>query len=155
MPAPRLLDGADEYANRMLIAQAIPIAEWAWTLHPPMFVDRPTPDLSRRGRVDREASTVARVEGGKWIADCPFCPSAQVVSPLDPRFLCAGSDGCANGKVGGAFAKVVFPRANTREAIERVLLERPVRETRNWLGESVPELVAENAAHLPTTEEGR
>ena len=148
-PAPRLLCAEDEYAHRDLVTQAVPIAEWAFRLHPPVFVDRPAPDLSRRGKVDAKAKTQARVEGGKWIADCPFCPSAQVVSPLDPRFLCAGADGCANGQVGGAFATVAFPRAEMCAEIEAVLLARPDRNVRAWYPhETVADLEAQNDEHL-------
>lgn len=148
-PRQRLLCAEDEYAHRALIEQAVPIAEWAWRLHPPVFVDRPVPDLSRRGTVDKDTVTCARVEGGKWIADCPFCPSAQVVTPLDPRFLCAGADGCANGQIRGAFATVVFPDDTVRADIERVLLARPDRELRAWyVTETSADLEAQNDAHL-------
>lgn len=148
-PGRRLLRAEDEYAHRALIEEGAPICEWAFRLHPPVFADRPAPELTRRGTTDKTATTVARVEGGKWIADCPFCPSAQVVSPLDPRFLCAGADGCANRPTKGAFATVVFPAEELRAQIEAVLLERPHRENRNWLvGETVQQLLDENAAHL-------
>lgn len=150
-PSPRLLRAEDEYAHPQLIEKSVPLAEWAWRLYPPQFVDRLVPDLSRRGQLDANAKTQARIEAGKWIADCPFCRSAQVVSPLDPRFLCAGLDGCANGAVGGAFASVEFPTEGTCEQIETVLLERPQRVNRNWRRpETVDTLLAENAAHLGT-----
>lgn len=149
-PGLRLLRAEDVYAHRHLIESRVPVCEWAWRLHPPQFIDRLIPDLSCRGQLHPDAATVARVEGGRWIADCPFCPSAQVVSPADPRFLCAGLDGCANGEIRGAFARVVFPAEPVREQIECVLCERPDRGTRNWLpGGKVGDLAAENAAHLP------
>ena len=92
-PGPRIRRAEDEYAHRHLIDSKVPICEWAWRLYPPQFIDRVVPDLSRRGTLDATVTTTARVELGRWIADCAFCPSAQVVSPLDPRFLCAGLDG--------------------------------------------------------------
>lgn len=149
-PAPRIVRAEDKYLHRQLLDKRVPIAEWAWWLYPPVFVDRPIPDLSRRGELDANVTTLARVEHGRWYADCPFCASGQVVSPTDPRFLCAGSDGCANGQIKGAFAQVVFPQGDEREQAEPVLLARPAHDNRNWLPprESVADLIAENNKYL-------
>ncbi|MEV5444051.1 hypothetical protein AB0N23_16160 [Streptomyces sp. NPDC052644] len=38
----------------------------------------------------------ARINHGRWIADCASCGSAQVVSPDDPRFACTE---CGHGWV--------------------------------------------------------
>jgi len=149
-PVPRLLRAEDVYAPRHFLADTAPppICEWAWHLYPPVFIDREQPDLSRRGELDEDAVTIARIEEGRWIADCPFCPSAQIVSPADQRYLCAGSDGCANADIRGAYARVVFPREAKRDAIEEALLARPDRANRNWRpGETVAVLHAENAQH--------
>lgn len=147
-PGPRLLRAEDVYGHIKLIESEIPLCEWAYRLHPPQFIDRMIPDLTARGQMS-DATTVARVEDGRWIAECPFCASAQVVSPLDPRYLCAGPDGCANANVRGAYASVIFPSEKTRDQLEAVLLERPDRLTRNWMPrESVSDLVAENVAML-------
>ncbi len=122
-----------------------PMAEWAYHQYPPVFVDRAQPDRSKRGQLS-DATIKAYVNHGRWVADCPFCPSAQVVSPADPRFLCAGSDGCANSKVQGSFAQVVFPA--DLELIEQALLLRPDRKNRNWTTESVAVLLEENTLML-------
>jgi hypothetical protein len=144
-PGLRLLRAEDAYAHMHLIESNVPICEWALRLYPPEFIDRPIPDLSRRRQLDSTTATIARVNDGAWIADCPFCNSAQKVTPLDPRFLCAGLDGCLNGPVSGAYVEVVFPAKAVRERIEVVLLARTNRTSRNWLpGESVADLIAEN-----------
>ena len=144
-PGLRLLRAEDAYAHIHLIESKVPICEWALRLHPPEFVDRLIPDLSRRHSLDKSVTTLARVEGGAWIAECPFCPSAQRVTPLDPRFICAGLDGCLNGAVRGAYVEVVFPGEATRDQIEVVLLERLHRSNRNWLPhETVADLVRQN-----------
>ncbi len=140
---PRLLRAEDVYRPRVGRSRA----EWAFQQYPPVFdVDRERPDLAKRGELARAVSVKAEVNHGRWVARCPFCTSAQVVTPADARFLCAGADGCANGPVRGAFVPIVFPSA--QEQIEAALLARPNRETRNWTArETVDDLIEENAAH--------
>lgn len=78
----------------------------------------------------------AYVNHGRWVADCPACNSAAVVTVESPYFRC----GC------GLRAGVQFPPE--REAIEDVLGRRPMAENRNWSqGESVADLRIENALH--------
>lgn len=88
---------------------------------------------------------VARVDEGRWVAECPFCHGAQVGSPADPRFLCTD---CANVLVGGAYLQVAYPSPKVREQIEAVLAPRPW-ENLYWLpekDETVADLVAQNVA---------
>jgi hypothetical protein len=147
-PGPRLLRAEDVYHARHFVTRTsrLALAEWAFQKYPPVFVDRAQPDLSRRGELVRATVVRAEVNHGRWIARCPFCPSAQIVSPEDPRFLCAGSDGCANALVRGAFVAVEFPAR--RAEVETALLARPDRTTRNWRpGEAVADLIEENAAN--------
>jgi hypothetical protein len=139
----------DVYAPRRIRAgtASVPVAEWAWHKYPPVFDGRDAPDLSRRGTLDESYSITAEVNQGRWVARCPFCPSAQVATPADPRFLCAGADGCANGAVGGAFVPVVFPDDTERTDIVGALVVRP-RENRNWRApETAADLIEENEAH--------
>lgn len=144
---PRLVRAEDVYGGRRARAASAPPAEWAFQTYPPVFVDRPQPDLSRRGELAQGVEAAAEVNFGRWVARCPFCPSAQVVTPQDPRFLCAGSDGCANAPVRGAFVRVVFPAPQVQTAVEGTLLVRP-RENQNWhRNEKVSDLRKENAAH--------
>lgn len=87
---------------------------------------------------------MAKVNHGRWIVECPFCPSAQIVSPEDPRFLCAE---CLNRDVGERFVSVLFPSRQRMENIEAVLEVRP-SENQNWVpGESLALLKRENEAH--------
>lgn len=53
-----------------------------------------------------EPTVTARVETGRWILDCPFCYSAELGDPDDPRFYCLG---CGNGKAGGLWLHVEYP----------------------------------------------
>ena len=92
-----------------------------------------------------DVTTVARANGGRWIADCPQagCDGAMYVSFDDPRFFCCE---CRNAGFGGVPVKVVLPK--DRAAIETVLLERPVPATRNWTpGETIGQLEAENVGN--------
>lgn len=146
---PRLLRADDVYYERRLFARtsSVPVAEWAFQKYPPVFVDREAPDLTRRGETS-VVFTRAEVNHGRWVARCPFCPSAQVVSPVDARFICAGLDGCANATVRGAFVQIVFPDDRERGLIEAALLQRPERPNRNWRApETVASLIEENEAH--------
>jgi hypothetical protein len=84
----------------------------------------------------------ARVNEGRWIADCPFCGGAQFTSPEDRRFLCAD---CGNAKIDGKWMRVAWPTAP--DAIEDVLIVRPT-ENRHWFPqESLEHLRDENAQH--------
>lgn len=65
----------------------------------------------------------ARIEQGAWIADCE-CGGAQFVDADEPVYYCFG---CGNR--GNAFRvrPVIFPEQ--RQAIEALILARPVNET--------------------------
>jgi len=78
----------------------------------------------------------ARVEHGRWIADC-VCRAGLVV---DPEWLEAGCLGC------GRWGPLVVPEFWRQ--IEAVLDQRPLREHQNWFpAESLQALADENAAH--------
>lgn len=66
----------------------------AWDLIPPAerviaYMERkeqrrlPRPDGMLPGEV-----LIARIDAARWVAQCPHCASAQVVSPDDPRMWC-------------------------------------------------------------------
>ena len=86
-----------------------------------------------------EGSTVplmARVDHGRWLADCLRCPGAELVAEGRP-FVC---ESC------GFTSEMPprFPRA--RSKIEALLLNRPYAQNRNWSpGETVVDLERENA----------
>lgn len=143
----RILRAEDAYRPKRMNARtaALPLAEWAFHRYPPVLPEKL--DLSRRGRMVRGLKIKAEVNHGRWVGRCTFCSSAQVVSPSDPRFLCAGADGCANAEARGAFVRIVFPPAAECAAIEAALVCRP-RENRNWThGETAANLRKENRAH--------
>lgn len=86
----------------------------------------------------------ARLEAnhGRWVAHCPFCPSAQVASEGDRRLLCIA---CDNAPVGGAWVRVAWPSEPERRAIEDALGRRADPRNRNWTPEeSAEDLRREN-----------
>jgi hypothetical protein len=84
----------------------------------------------------------AYINWGRWVADCAFCASAQVVTPDDARMWCPG---CRNADVNGAWVRVAFPR--DRAGIEEVLVARREVRNRNWDRETLDELRQENRDH--------
>lgn len=73
------------------------------------------------GNVNENFPTaVARIDFGRWIADCPFCNGACMVDPDDDFFYCLHCAGNGTGDAG----KVRFP--DEIENIESAVLERPV-----------------------------
>jgi hypothetical protein len=92
--------------------------------------------IARRKDIQYEDGVyIARVEHGRWIANCP-CYSGVLVNPEWPK---AGCLEC------GRWWPVVFPQ-NWRD-IEDVLLARPRASQRGWIGESIEKLEDENRAH--------
>jgi len=81
----------------------------------------------------------ARVNHGRWIADCPFCIGAEMVWFEEPSiFFCFS---CRNKAVGEHLLRVEIPR--NYEKIEDILMVRhPVN--RNWDGETLSALKSEN-----------
>lgn len=90
---------------------------------------------------------VARVDSGRWIADCPTedCGGAEYVSFDDPLFFCHE---CRNAAFDHHLIAVTVPGLQKRHDIEAYLVARPVPVTRNWFpSETVAELRDENRAH--------
>jgi hypothetical protein len=84
----------------------------------------------------------AEANWGRWLARCPrpLCTNALALDPGQNLFVCTGLGGC------GIDAPVIWPA--DPQAIEAILEMRPVGRTRNWLpGETLEDLLAENAAH--------
>jgi LSD1 subclass zinc finger protein len=87
----------------------------------------------------RRPVVAARVNWGRWIVDCPACPSALALAPGAPVLRCWD---CA------AVAEVAWPDDELRDGVERLLAVRPSPHTRNWTpGETLHDLLAENIAH--------
>lgn len=82
-------------------------------------------------------TVAAEANWGRWVVPCYVCSDALKVTPGDSLFHCWGC---------GAEAEILWP-AN-REAIERLLLLRPLAQTRNWFpGETLHDLLEENVTH--------
>jgi hypothetical protein len=126
-----LITWADRFGSRSLQAHAM--------TNPSSIGDLTLPD----DRVSDAAHAIARVNHGRWIADCPFgCGGAEYVNPDQLLFFCCE---CRNAKTGGRPVKVKMPRAHAR--IEELLLERTQTASRNWSpGETLADLKAENGA---------
>lgn len=87
---------------------------------------------------------VAYVSHGRWVADCPTpgCSGAMLLF-FGAGFFCGN---CLNVQTGLKAREVIWPEH--REEIERLLLLRPVPQTRSWFPtEPVNNLVAENLEH--------
>lgn len=84
------------------------------------------------------APVVARIEHGRWIAECP-CRGGMAVDPAWASAFCLAC---------GTEHTVTFPATGVLKQIEAVLSKRSDELTRNWFPhESVTDLKRENAAH--------
>ena len=88
------------------------------------------------------APAVAYVSAGRWVADCPWCPSAQMVHEDHPTFWCCE---CGNPDCAGLDRQLVFP--DDAHLIERALLVRPRENRHARPSEPLEQLHGENAAH--------
>lgn len=68
----------------------------------------------------------ARVDFGRWLADCE-CGGAEYVDPEEPVFFC---NSCGNSQFEGELRPVIFPSEKTRQEIEKLLMARPVDDSR-------------------------
>lgn len=96
-----------------------------------------------------KAHARARVNHGRWIADCPrrYCANAVKLTPGQPTFHCSGGGGCQ------MVAPVEWPA--DAATIWDVLLERPVPSTRNWYPAGHVEAVRLGLPHGQTPAELR
>lgn len=102
--------------------------------------------MKRPTKVSKKAVVYARVEHGRWLADCPWCRNAIFAPLTDPRFFCPE---CMNAAVHGEFVKLVVPKTEDREQIAGLLLRVPDERCRNWLPtETVEELAQQVHAFL-------
>ena len=96
----------------------------------------------------KNGEVVAYINHGRWVAECPDCAGAQIVSEKERRFWCVS---CGNAAINFAWRHVRLPR--DREGIEAVLVVRPAARsdkavTRNWTpGETIEDLEQENVTH--------
>lgn len=71
--------------------------------------------------IDTNNPVKARINQGRWIADCE-CGGAEYVDPDEPIFFCLS---CGNKASGGRPREVIFPV--NREEIEKEVMSRKVR----------------------------
>lgn len=101
--------------------------ETAWALLPPAERVIAWYEEKAQRRLPRRSGTVLgvrlhpQINHGRWVADCPECGSAQIVTPADPRFFCVE---CLSG-----WFALTFPPNVT--AIEATMADLPVSE-QNW-----------------------
>lgn len=120
---------------------------WVWAT--PVGADDPRPRRFperdfEEWLVDTGDTVTARIEHGRWIADCPGCRSGIGVWPEMDDAACMGC---------GRVYTVAFPSAGDIAEAEKVLNARPV-ELQNWFPgrEDVADLKVENLAHgVPLT----
>ena len=62
-------------------------------------------------------AVIARIDHGRWIADCE-CKGAEYVDPEEPVFFCLS---CLNAGNNGQMRPVKFPPASARAKIEAEL----------------------------------
>lgn len=99
----------------------------AWQLVPPAERVIVWYEGKQQRRLPRRSGTVLgvrvypQINHGRWVADCPECNSAQIVTPTDPRLFCVE---CLSG-----WFRLTFPADPL--AAEQAVAELPVRE-QNW-----------------------
>ena len=67
----------------------------------------------------------ARIDYGRWIADCPYCGGAEYIDPAEPFLFCLSC-----GMTGNKNLALPITLPASQAEIEGVLLERPVDERR-------------------------
>lgn len=103
------------------------------------FQRRPAPPVPTEE--DNPPLLYARVNHGRWIADCPVseCNNAHIVSKEERLFLC---NACGEGR----WYIVGFPPE--AKEIEALLVARAEINQNLDVGETIDDLDRENAAHL-------
>ena len=82
---------------------------------------------------------IARVNHGRWIADCPFCSGSEMVwFDEESPFFCFS---CRNKAVNGHLLRVTIP-SNYLKIEKLLMIRHPVN--RNWTTETLSALKSEN-----------
>jgi hypothetical protein len=93
---------------------------------------------------------------GRWVARCGLCPNAEgFYEQARGRFVNQVTDGVWKEvsthfvcRICGTVNELIWPRYETMQAVERLLMMRPNPFTRNWVpGETLHDLMFENGAH--------
>ena len=106
----------------------------------------PAAALTDRSHLDDLPALRARVNHGRWIADCDICNGAEIV--IDSADSTSGLFACISCVIAGRpliWRRVSFP--SERSAIEAALAPRH-QENQSWeTGESVDDLLVENGVN--------
>lgn len=98
--------------------------EWVKGLGARLGRDLETPWTGKVNEAKKN-TVKARIDFGRWLADCPDCGGAELVDPDEPFFYCFS---CGNRGLKGDARLVIFP--GNIEEIEAVLEQRPVNDKR-------------------------
>lgn len=90
---------------------------------------------------DNGLTAWARIDAGRWLAECPTCSSAQVVTPTDPRMTC-----CRDFT---GWTTLLMPA--DPDAVEAPLVDLPVTG-QFWWNPDDPANPAEDPSPYPPTE---
>lgn len=86
-----------------------------------------------------DVRVAVRANWGRWVADCPRCPSALWVEPGNTSVKCIDC---------GLPYETVWPSGDMIAGVERLLSARPNVVSRNWEpGESLHDLLSQNIEH--------
>lgn len=103
------------------------------------FLDTYQVIVGRDKRIVDSPIVLARVNHGRWIADCPFCTGSEMAWFEQPSlFICFS---CRNKAVSGHLLRVVIPK-NYLKIEDILMIRHPVN--RNWEGETLSALKSEN-----------
>src|SRR3990167_3887240 len=117
---------AASFAEGMLRTAQASIAHQIRRGQPVAIALRSLLDLRLSDRVVRGRDVAARIEHGRWLADCE-CGGAEYVDLVLPILCCCS---CWNRADGHQWRRVELPDRESRAEIERLLLIRPDSATR-------------------------
>ena len=113
-------------ARNLAMREGLPSTKERTERHRAKFIRTHPLAAQRIGKAAAVEPVYARVDFGRWIADCE-CGGAEYVDPDYPWYFC---NSCGNSGCNGQLRPIIIPEAAEREAIEKTLNKRPVDDTR-------------------------
>ncbi len=115
------------------------------------FWQAPVPPPAPDSGVALGITVPAVANGGRWVASCPLCGSAQLAHREDRTFVCVMD---ANVWADYLPVPVAWPEPDVVDVVEQLLDVRPAMFQQNWTpAEPLEQLAAENvSAGLPVPE---
>lgn len=128
---------------RIATAKVLRFNDRAEVTSPTAYLAWVTEQLLEKGDQARpwacDLPVAARIEHGRWIADCVNCLTLAPFTHPEWQLACCAECGCV-------MRKVIVP--GDFRAIEAILLLRPQRVTQNWRApETIAELTIENLSN--------